>query len=154
MKRKIYKKCWAESFDYGYITQRQGVKEFIWGSWAPIGCDIETRLPIWRDDDMHVCNHCFKNKHRSQFYGVEKRDYRCIPCNKIYVNSRASGVWTPKENLLAYTHVIRDRYDKTKLFKFSLLQGDIPKGYTVIYKGRAGTLLPKQYKGFPAYAQE
>lgn len=85
-------------------------------------------------------------------YGVNKRNKdgltsRCSRCHCELVKeaTRKRRELVPIDNLGAYTHVIRDRYGYRTLFRYSILDGEVPKGYDIIYRALPGQLLPKQY---------
>ena len=61
-----------------------------------------------------------------------------------YVSNKGNK---PRRNQCAYLMVIRDRYDKTKLFKANQCH----EGFEVIYHAPYGHLLPRKYIELPAY---
>lgn len=74
----------------------------------------------------------------------------CKACHAVYARDHYRNKTPAKENPLAFTHVIADRYTG-RLYKYSLLQGELPSGYTIIHVGMAGFLLPVRYKDLEAY---
>lgn len=52
-----------------------------------------------------------------------------------------------------FTHVITSRYEDAPV-KYSILAGDIPKGYTVIFQCQIGEVLPKFYWKLESYHEK
>lgn len=110
----------------------------------------ENGKPLWGENQLEHCRGHGHYMHRSLFSGVEWVQYYCKECLSKKRKEEKEQSQKPKENPLAYTHMIKRRSDGA-IFKHHVLNGSIPKDYVVFYKVKTGFDLPKKFKGYPVY---
>ncbi len=93
---------------------------------------VEKEMPKQR----RVCTQC-----QEFFIG---NNTTCQACHATYMREyrRREHTCNPHEG--AFTHVIRNE-ETMEIFKFSCIDNELPKGYTIITKAEAGQLIPKIY---------
>lgn len=121
----------------------------------PPAYDEDTGRPIWPKDWQEICYKCLYWKWRGDFHGIKEAFEYCSDCRnkELREKRRQKRHLKPQPHGLAYTHVLRDRYDVTKLYKYHILDGDVPKGYNIIHRAKAGELLPAKFKDLPVFEQ-
>lgn len=107
--------------------------------------------PIWDSKWRILCPRCGEFRERNEYHGREKPDSACAYCRLEHKKNIYAGQIPPKKHLQAYTHVLQDKRDKTRIYKYSLLQGDVPKGYNILFKGKPGELLPRIYRNYEVW---
>jgi hypothetical protein len=94
----------------------------------------EVGNPVWPPEFKAYCTHCMEWVWRGDFINKGRAVIPpCRPCKTKKEIGESPG---------AYTHVIKN-HDTGSLYKISIVDSEIPKGYTTIYKTRGGQLLPK-----------
>lgn len=81
------------------------------------------------------------------------QSFQCKPCRAKVIKEWRQNNHYARKNAGAYTHVIRNEETK-HIFKFSLLEGNIPNGYTVVYQAGPGELLPQIYNKEKAHHEQ
>jgi len=108
--------------------------------------------PIWDSKWRILCPRCGEYRERNEYHGRQKPDSACKYCRLEHKKLLYRGIaGATKDSKRAYTHVIQHKRDMTRIYKFHILQGDVPKGYNILFKGKPGELLPRRYMDYEVW---
>lgn len=104
--------------------------------------------------EEQYCGKCKKYLPLSAYY-ESMRISCCIKCHNATRRFKRNNPKKPvrHKHMGGFTHVITSRYEDVPL-KYSILAGEIPKGYNVIFQCQIGEVLPKFYWKLESYHEK
>jgi hypothetical protein len=105
---------------------------------------------IWPENYEAWCTHCHDWLWRGLFHGRKQPCRYCKEClKKVRANVKQHR---PVNHGGMYTHAIRCNSTGI-VYRFSIMDNELPEDYTVIYKTRGGEMLPRKFWREKIYAK-